>query len=116
MILFIAGVSFSANAQMCKITGGVEATDLFKGGTGELKVKLSNTNDYKVTVDISVTVIDVQGNEIERSKTVVISANKEKIVTFKGKKIKKENSQEKYYEDVDIWQSQVNRLIVSKCD
>lgn len=116
MILLIAGASFSADAQICHITKGVEVTDMSSGNSaGDLYVTLSNTNDYKVTVDIQVTVVDVHDNEVDRTKTVVISANKEKKVLFRGKKVK-DADYSSGYNNTDAKQSQVKSIIVSKCD
>lgn len=116
MILLIAGASFSADAQICHITKGVEVTDMSSSSNpGELYVTLSNTNDYKVTVDIQVTVVDVHDNDVDRTKTVVISANKEKKVLFRGKKVK-DADYDSGYNKTDANESQVKSLIVSKCD
>lgn len=115
MILLIAGASFSADAQICHITKGVEVTNMSSGQSGELYVTLSNTNDYKVTVDIQVTVVDEYDNKVDRSKTVVISANKEKKVLFRGKKVK-DADYDSGYNRTDPKESQVNSLIVSRCD
>ena len=116
MILLIAGASFSADAQICHITKGVEVTGMSSGSNpGELNVTLSNTNDYKVTVDIQVTVVDVHDNNVDRTKTVVISANKEKKVLFRGKKVK-DADYSSGYNKTDANESQVKSLIVSKCD
>lgn len=116
MILLIAGASFSADAQICHITKGVEVSNMSSGQSGELYVTLSNTNDYKVTVDIQVTVVDEYDNKVDRSKTVVISANKEKKVLFRGKKVKEDADSDSGYNYTDSKESQVKSLIVSRCD
>lgn len=114
LVLIMAGLYFSANAQvnMCSITGGVEATNIKSGSNcDEIVVTLENTNSYKVTVDMSVTVVDNDGNEVVREKTVVLPANKkDKQVTFRTKKVKGETK------CADSRQCTVSSLIVQKCD
>lgn len=113
LLLFVFfGAFLSASAQMCKTTGGVEATRISSGSScDEIVVTLNNTNSYKVTVDMSVTVVDTEGNETERQKTVVISANKnDKQVTFRTKKVKGETK------CADTRQCTVSSLNVSMCD
>lgn len=94
MILGIMGMFFCANAQhgMCVVTGGVEPTITGTSGTCDrVEVNLENTNPYKVTVTIDATIVDKEGNEVKREKTVVIPANKkDKKVYFKTKSIKGE--------------------------
>lgn len=98
-----------ANGSMCVITGGVEPT-VSRSAFGELTVNLENTNDYKVTVVMEVTVVDKEGNEVHRQKTVVLPARKkDKKVTFKTKKVKGEQK------DVDTAECSVT-LHVEKCD
>lgn len=113
MILVLAGFAFSAKAQnMCSRTGGVEATQIRNGGNcTEIIVRLENTNSYKVTVNMKVTVVDTDGNEAEREKTVVIPANKkDKDVTFRTKKVKGEDK------CADTRQCYVSSLYVERCD
>ena len=113
LLLFVMmGAFLGANAQMCKTTGGVEATRITSGGSSdEIVVTLNNTNSYKVTVDISVTVVDTYGNETVRQKTVVIPANKsDKQVTFRTKKVKGETMR------ADVSQCTVSSLNVSMCE
>lgn len=111
----MAGFVVSANAQnMCSTTGGVESTKISKARSGkcsEIMVTLANTNDYKVTVNMKVTVVDVDGNETLREKTVVIPAKKEnKEVIFRTKKVKGEDK------CADVGQCFVSSLFVQKCD
>lgn len=113
MFFAMAGMLFCANAQvkgsMCTITGGVEPT-VTKGGYGELVVNLENTNDYKVTVALDVTVVDKEGNEVQRQKTVVVPARKkDKKVSFKTKKVKGDQK------DVEVSECSVS-IRVEKCD
>lgn len=113
MVLVIAGMFFSANAQvnMCKITGGVEAKSIVCGSASdEIVVTLTNTNSYKVTVNMDVVVVDTEGNETPRQKTVVISANKEKEVIFRTKAIKGETKPS------NARQSYVSSLHVEMCE
>lgn len=113
LVLIMAGLYFSANAQvnMCSITGGVEATSITSGSASdEIIVTLENTNSYKVTVDMNVTVVDAEGNEVAREKTVVIPANKKKEVVFRTKKVKGETKR------ADARQCTVSSLTVQKCD
>lgn len=113
MILLVAGFVFSAKSQnMCTRTGGVEATQIIRGGScAEIIVRLENTNSYKVTVNMKVIVVDTEGNEAEREKTVVIPANKkDKDVTFRTKKVKGEDK------CADTRQCYVSSLYVEKCD
>lgn len=111
MFIALTGMFFCANAQMCKVTGGVEATKITHPTCEEIQVTLENTNSYKVTVNIEVKVVDVEGNETKRQKTVVIPANKkDKEVRFRTKKIKGETK------CADPDQSEVTSLIVEKCD
>lgn len=106
------GAFLGANAQMCRTTGGVESTSITGGsGCDEITVTLNNTNSYKVTVEMSVTVVDTDGNETVRQKTVVIPANKnDKKVTFRTKKVKGETR------CADVRQCTVSSLNVSMCD
>lgn len=109
----MAGMFFCANAQvkgsMCTITGGVEPT-VSKSSFGELVVNLENTNDYKVTVVLDVTVVDTEGNEAQRQKTVVLPAHKkDKKVSFKTKKVKGKQN------DVEVSECSVS-IRVEKCD
>lgn len=109
----MSGMFLFANAQvkgsMCTTTGGVEPT-VTKGVYGELVVNLENTNDYKVTVVLNVTVVDTEGNEVQRQKTVVVPARKkDKTVKFKTKKVKGEQK------DVEVSECSVS-LYVEKCD
>lgn len=113
MLIAMAGMFFCANAQsMCKITGGVEATGITIGSTlDEITVTLNNTNAYKVTVYIEVKVVDRDGNETVRQKTVVIPANKkDKKVSFRTKKVKGEV---KY---ADVSQCEVISMRVEMCE
>lgn len=91
MLIAMAGIFFTASAQMCRTTGGVEPTITSGSSCDEIKVKLENTNSYKVTVTLEVTVVDKEGNSVQRTKTVVIPANKkDKEVKFRTKKVKGE--------------------------
>ncbi len=114
LLLVMLGAFLSASAQvnMCKMTGGVESTNISGGGScDEIVVTLQNTNSYKVTVDMTVTVVDTEGNETERQKTVVIAANKnDKKVSFRTKKVKGETK------CADVRQCTVSSLNVSMCD
>ena len=112
LLLVMMGAFISVNAQMCKSTGGVESTNITKGeACDEIVVTLHNTNSYKVTVDLSVTVVDNDGNEALRQKTVVIPANKnDKKVVFRTKKVKGETK------CADVRQCTVTSLNVSMCE
>ncbi len=91
MLFAMVGMILTANAQMCKTTQGVEPTIEKASDCDVINVKLENTNSYKVTVIMEVKVVDVDGNEVIRQKTVVIPANKkDKVVKFRTKKIKGE--------------------------
>lgn len=111
MFIAMTGMFLCANAQMCKTTGGVEATRITSGSTSdEVVVRLENTNDYKVTVNIEVKVVDVEGNETTRQKTVVIPAHKkDKEVKFRTKKVKGE------IKKADVNQCEVTSLRVEMC-
>lgn len=115
MIFVIVGMFLGANAQpvptMCKITGGVEAKSIKSGdNSDEIKVTLTNTNSYKVTVNMDVVVVDKNGNEVTRQKTVVISANKDKEVIFRTKTKNGE------IQPADARQSYVSSLFVETCE
>lgn len=113
MLIAMAGMFFCVNAQsMCKITGGVEATQISSGGTcDEINVTLDNTNSYKVTVYLEVKVVDKEGNEAVRQKTVVIPANKkDKIAKFRTKKVKGETK------CADTSQCEVVSMRVEMCE
>ena len=112
LLIVFFGAFLSASAQMCKTTGGVESTNISGGGScDEIVVTLNNTNSYKVTVDMTVTVVDNDGNEAIRQKTVVIPANKnDKRVSFRTKKVKGETK------CADVRQCTVSSLNVSMCD
>ena len=85
------GMFFTASAQMCRTTGGVEPTITSGSSCDEIKVNLENTNSYKVTVVLDVTQHHKEGNSVQRTKTVVIPANnKKKEVKFRTKKVKGE--------------------------
>lgn len=92
-LIVMIGMFIGANAQMCKTTGGVDPT--INGcrnctGCSYVEVSLENTNSYKVTVYVDATIVDDEGNEDRRQKTVVISANKTKTITFRTKNVKGE--------------------------
>lgn len=113
MLIALAGMFFCANAQsMCKITGGVEATKISSGSScDEINVILDNTNAYKVTVYLEVKVVDNEGNEAVRQKTVVIPANKkDKKATFRTKKVKGETK------CADTSQCEVVSMRVEMCE
>ena len=115
LLLFVMVGAFlcaSAQVNMCKSTGGVESTSIISGDScDEIVVILNNTNSYKVTVDMTVTVVDKYGNETIRQKTVVIPANKnDKKVNFRTKKVKGETM------CADVKQCTVSSLNVSMCD
>lgn len=112
-ILFAVGSFFSVNASqnMCTRTGGVESISITSGSDcNEIRVTLSNTNSYKVTVNMTVVVVDNDGNETIREKIVVIPANKEKSSSFRTKNIKGE------IKCANISQSYVSQLNVEKCE
>ena len=89
MFIVMAGMFFVANAQMCRTTGNVEPV---VSSDGEyLVVDLHNYNDYKVTVTITATVVNTEGKEVVREKTVVVPRRgskeygEKKNIRFKGK-------------------------------
>lgn len=91
MFIVMTGMFLCASAQMCRTTGGVEANITGASSCDEIIVTLENTNSYKVTVTLDVTVVDKEGNSTTRQKTVVIQANKkDKQVRFRTKKVKGE--------------------------
>lgn len=110
----MVGAFLSVNAQvnMCRTTGGVESTKITIGNScDEIVVTLNNTNSYKVTVDMTVSVVDKEGNEAVRQKTVVIPANKnDKKVSFRTKKVKGQIM------CADVNQCTVSSINVSMCD
>lgn len=113
ILIAMTGMFFCANAQsMCKITGGVEATEISRGSTcDEISVTLDNTNAYKVTVHLEVKVVDDEGNETVRQKTVVIPANKkDKKAKFRTKKIKGETK------CADTSQCEIVSMRVENCE
>ncbi|MDR1554120.1 MAG: hypothetical protein LBS69_11790 [Prevotellaceae bacterium] len=110
ILIAVIGFGISANAQICQITKGVEPT-FEKSGT-QLYIKLVNTNDYKVTVDVTAKIVlKKDGSKKEVKRTVVIDIDNKSTVVEEHKKNITTSIK---YDDVDIDASSVT-LVVSKC-
>ena len=76
MLIAVFGLCFYANAdKICRITKGVEPT-IFENSNNSYKaaVKLVNTNDYKVTVDVVITLELKDGKKKEIRRISVLKA------------------------------------------
>ncbi|MDR1120132.1 MAG: hypothetical protein LBM08_04365 [Dysgonamonadaceae bacterium] len=108
ILVALMGFGISANAQMCEITKGVEPS--FTTYSGKLYIKLVNTNDYKVTVDVTATIVLKDGKTKPPIKrTVIIDAT-----TDPKNQTNKEIATSITNDDVDKDASSVS-LTVSKC-
>jgi|GEM_PF-5853460 len=76
ILIAVFGLCFYANAdKICRITKGVEPTIMCNhSNSNYVAVKLANTNDYKVTVDVTINLVLKDGKKKEIKRTRVLKA------------------------------------------
>lgn len=82
ILLIVVGFGFAANAQVCKNTGNVE-WNIYKDGS-RAQAEFTNFNDYQVTVEATINVVDKSGKTKQYRRTYVIAAKKNKSGWFEG--------------------------------
>lgn len=72
-------LGLSANAQMCRTTANVEGTISVKDGTPDnVTVSFQNYNNYMVTIDYTLTIVDFSAGERTYTGSIVVNANETK--------------------------------------
>lgn len=87
MGIFCLMTSSGVNAQMCRSTGNVEieiSPDLERANT--VTFRYVNHNNYQVTVDSQIRLVDIDGKHKEVSRVFVIPANSSKEYSFSQSK------------------------------
>ena len=115
ILIAVIGLGISANAQVCLLVGNVEPTIISgtnsDGQFGYINIKLVNTNDYKVTVDVLAEIVLKSGTTKTIKRTVVVNPPKAGTTAANEKIIKTSIA----HGSVDIDASSVN-IHVQKCD
>lgn len=80
-------LGLSANAQMCRTTANVEGTISVDDMSGPdlVTVSFQNYNNYMVTIDYTLTIVDNKAGERTYTGSIVVNANEKKVTrSFKS--------------------------------